>query len=169
MLFETRVVWKSSDGAEQQSVNALCVAAAAGRGLTTRWGISTKLSLRITQHTDCWLQEGISIETHKYTLQFVTKRAKYFCRLHLLHFKFTFLQYVRLHRTQQICISLQPTPQIHTTSHIENVLLLSYYARYVVFYKTCIKKKKSTLKLNQCFNKSNVKSTIIKFQEIRMI
>lgn len=45
--------------------------------LTARWGISRKLSLRITQHTDCWLQQGISVETHiKCTTQFVTERAK---------------------------------------------------------------------------------------------
>lgn len=48
-----------------------------GAELTARWGISRKLSLRITQHTDCWLQQGISVETHiKYTSQFVTERAK---------------------------------------------------------------------------------------------
>lgn len=59
----------------QQAVNALCCR---GRGaeLTARWGISRTLSLRITRRTERWHHEGISIQTHKYTLGFVTKGAK---------------------------------------------------------------------------------------------
>lgn len=33
-----------------------------GAELTTRWGISKEVSLRITQNTDCWLQQGLSMD-----------------------------------------------------------------------------------------------------------